>query len=171
MIRCGLLFTALILLTTLGYGIEGNIPLTTGTMTLEYKEDLPEPADEMAGCFVTLKVKDADLGEVIRVLARRFRLNILFPHDFKTTQVTASFENVPLSHALRALLKTGGYDYIHEHNIYRIWGPNMGSILQIKVHKGTLGGGFGPDMGSILQIKVHKEPRARSRKPNFLAYL
>jgi hypothetical protein len=68
-------------------------------------------------------VKDADVGEVIRVLARRTRLNILFPPKFGGHQVTADMEDVPLGHALRALLKTAGYDYILEANLYRVHRP------------------------------------------------
>ena len=102
---------------------ETSIPLTTGTMTLRYpKKRLPRD-NGITTLPVSLYLKDADLREVIEVLAREARLNILFPRDFQTRKVTARFKGVPLPQALRALLKTAGYDYIYEADIYRVYHP------------------------------------------------
>jgi len=70
----------------------------------------PAPAmvnkDQFAGKRLTLYVKDADLTDLIRMIASQFNLNILATQDVKSV-VTVRLNDVPLRQGLDALLKAG----------------------------------------------------------------
>jgi type IV pilus assembly protein PilQ len=70
----------------------------------------PAPAmvdnDQFAGKRLTLYVKDADLTDLIRMIASQFNLNILATQDVKSV-VTVRLNDVPLRLGLDALLKAG----------------------------------------------------------------
>jgi type IV pilus secretin PilQ/predicted competence protein len=68
----------------------------------------PAPADHdlFAGRRLTLYVKDADLTDIIRMIASQFNLNILATQDVKSV-VTVRLNDVPLRLGLEALLKAG----------------------------------------------------------------
>ena len=100
---------------------DASIRLTTGTMTLRIKNETDRLPEIIEGLTISMHLKDADIGEVVRILARRARINIVFPAGFASGTVTAEFEAVPLPDALRALLKTCGYDYVIERNLCRVY--------------------------------------------------
>jgi type IV pilus assembly protein PilQ len=62
--------------------------------------------DQFAGKRLTLYVKDADLTDLIRMIASQFDLNILATQDVKSV-VTVRLSDVPLRMGLDALLKAG----------------------------------------------------------------
>jgi type II secretory pathway component GspD/PulD (secretin) len=62
--------------------------------------------DAFAGKRLTLYVKDADLTDLIRMIASQFNLNILATQDVKSV-VTVRLNDVPLRQGLDALLKAG----------------------------------------------------------------
>ncbi|MBM3332259.1 AMIN domain-containing protein [candidate division WOR-3 bacterium] len=62
--------------------------------------------DQFAGKRLTLYVKDADLTDIIRMIASQFDLNILATQDVKSL-VTVRLNDVPLRQGLDALLKAG----------------------------------------------------------------
>jgi type IV pilus assembly protein PilQ len=62
--------------------------------------------DQFAGKRLTLYVKDADLTDLIRMIASQFNLNILATQDVKSV-VTVRLNDVPLRMGLDALLKAG----------------------------------------------------------------
>jgi type IV pilus assembly protein PilQ len=65
-----------------------------------------EDKDQFAGKRLTLYVKDADLTDLIRMIASQFNLNILATQDVKSV-VTVRLSDVPLRLGLDALLKAG----------------------------------------------------------------
>jgi type IV pilus assembly protein PilQ len=65
-----------------------------------------ENKDHFAGKRLTLYVKDADLTDIIRMIASQFNLNILATQDVKSV-VTVRLNDVPLRLGLDALLKAG----------------------------------------------------------------
>ena len=67
---------------------------------------VPEANDRFAGKRLTLYVKDADLTDIIRMIASQFNLNILATQDVKSV-VTVRLNDVPLRDGLDALLKAG----------------------------------------------------------------
>lgn len=67
---------------------------------------VPEANDRFAGKRLTLYVKDADLTDIIRMVASQFNLNILATQDVKSV-VTVRLNDVPLRDGLDALLKAG----------------------------------------------------------------
>jgi type IV pilus assembly protein PilQ len=66
----------------------------------------PPTADQFAGKRLTLYVKDADLTDLLRMIASQFNLNILATQDVKSV-VTVRLNDVPLRMGLEALLKAG----------------------------------------------------------------
>jgi len=62
--------------------------------------------DQFSGKRLTLYVKDADLTDLIRMIASQFNLNILATQDVKSV-VTVRLNDVPLREGLDALLKAG----------------------------------------------------------------
>jgi len=66
------------------------------------------PGDEgpFVGKRLTLYVKDADLTDVLRMIASQFNLNLLATQDVKSV-ITVRLSDVPLRMGLEALLKAG----------------------------------------------------------------
>ena len=56
--------------------------LTTGVLVLSSRPTTPGSPYPPEITLVDIHVKDAEVGELMRVLARRFHLNILFPPGF-----------------------------------------------------------------------------------------
>jgi type IV pilus assembly protein PilQ len=83
---------------------------------------VPELLDtEIFNRRVTLDFKNADIQNVIRLIAARTGLNILLDPNEVSGRVTLSLENVPLRDALDAILKVNKLAYIIEPgNIVRI---------------------------------------------------
>jgi len=66
----------------------------------------PPVVDQFTGKRLTLYVKDADLTDLLRMIASQFNLNILATQDVKSV-VTVRLNDVPLRMGLEALLKAG----------------------------------------------------------------
>ena len=67
---------------------------------------VPQSSDQFAGKRLTLYVKDADLTDILRMIASQFDLNLLATQDVKSV-VTVRLNDVPLRMGLSALLKAG----------------------------------------------------------------
>ena len=65
---------------------------------------VPEYEDPFEGKRLTLYVKDAEIGNVLRMVASQFNLNVLVTQDVKSV-VTVRLSDVPLRTGLDALLK------------------------------------------------------------------
>jgi type IV pilus assembly protein PilQ len=65
-----------------------------------------EEKDLFAGKKLTLYVKDADLTDILRMIASQFNLNILVSQDVKS-MITVRLADVPLRTAVDALLRAG----------------------------------------------------------------
>jgi len=76
----------------------GNRPVSTAAAV--------EEKDLFAGKRLTLYVKDAELTDILRMIASQFNLNILVSQDVKT-MITVRLADVPLRSAVDALLRAG----------------------------------------------------------------
>ncbi len=71
------------------------------------------------GNLVSLNFRDADLGAVLDILARKGNFNVLAGKDVRGT-VTVRLTDVPLEVALNAILNVNGYGFMKMDNIIRI---------------------------------------------------
>ena len=79
----------------------------------------PSGAARFAGTPVTLDVKDADLGDVIRRLTDGRGLSVVAPPSFRGT-VTASLRDVPWDQALELVLAGNGWAFVREGTVIRV---------------------------------------------------
>ncbi|MEM6730434.1 MAG: AMIN domain-containing protein, partial [Myxococcota bacterium] len=77
------------------------------------------PAQRRSGQRVTLDFKDADIINVIRLIADTTGENIIAADDVKG-KVTVKLRNVPWERALDVILKSRGYDKVRSGGIIRI---------------------------------------------------
>ncbi|MEO0082015.1 MAG: AMIN domain-containing protein [candidate division WOR-3 bacterium] len=89
---------------------EGLVIVNLGT-TPVVSAPPAESEDPFAGKKVTLYVKDAEIGDVLRMLAGQFNLNVLVTQDVKSV-VTVRLADVPLRTAVEALLKAALCDMV-----------------------------------------------------------
>jgi type IV pilus assembly protein PilQ len=68
---------------------------------------------------ISIDLKDADIVNVLRLLAEISGENIIASDDVRG-QVTLKLRNVPWDQALDTILRTKGYDKVRHHNILRI---------------------------------------------------
>ncbi len=69
--------------------------------------------DQFAGKTLTIYVKDAEIADVLRMIASQFKLNILVTQDVKSV-VTVRLSDVPLRLGLDALLKAALCNMVEE---------------------------------------------------------
>ncbi|MBM3322095.1 AMIN domain-containing protein [candidate division WOR-3 bacterium] len=74
-----------------------------------------EPPDQFAGKRLTIYVKDAEVTDVLRMLASQFNLNILTTQDVKSV-VTVRLSDVPLRVGLEALVKAAIANIVEDRN-------------------------------------------------------
>ncbi len=92
--------------------VEHHVTREDGLVVVELGTTPLPPAvpddyrDQFEGKRLTLYVKDADIGDVLRMIAGQFNLNILVTQDVKAV-VTVRLGDVPLRNAVDALLKAG----------------------------------------------------------------
>ena len=72
------------------------------------------PEEDVFAQLVTLRFKDADLQNVIRMIAQKTGLNIIMSRAQVTGTITLDLEDVPLGNALDAILKTSDLAFIRE---------------------------------------------------------
>lgn len=72
------------------------------------------PEEDIFAQLVTLRFKDADLQNVIRMIADQTGLNIIMARNQVTGTITLDLEDVPLGAALDAILKTHGLAFVRE---------------------------------------------------------
>lgn len=76
-------------------------------------------ASRFTGAPVSLDVKDADLGEIVRTLTAGRGLSVVAPPDFRGT-VTATLRGVPWDQALDLVLAGNGWAFVREGDVVRI---------------------------------------------------
>ncbi len=92
--------------------VEHNVTVENGLVVAELDTrpmpPAPPPPDPgpFAGKRLTLYVKDANLTDVLRMIASQFDLNLLATQDVKSV-ITVRLSDVPLRMGLEALLKAG----------------------------------------------------------------
>ena len=79
----------------------------------------PEGAARFTGPPVSLDVKDADLGEVVRSLTAGRGLSVVAPPGLAGT-VTATLRDVPWDQALDLVLAGNGWSFVREGTVIRI---------------------------------------------------
>lgn len=79
----------------------------------------PSGPARFAGEPVTLDVKDADLGDVVRRLTDGRALSVVAPPSFRGT-VTASLRDVPWDQALDLVLAGNGWAFVREGRVIRV---------------------------------------------------
>ena len=79
----------------------------------------PEGAARFTGSPVSLDVKDADLGEVVRTLAAGRGLSVVAPPGLSGT-VTATLRDVPWDQALDLVLAGNGWGFVRDGTVIRI---------------------------------------------------
>jgi type IV pilus assembly protein PilQ len=126
----------------LGFGADAETDesgVRVGQQVLEFEFEGPEPVaepvpdlldTEVFNRRVTLDFKNADIQNVIRLIAARTGLNILMNPREVDGRITLSLDNVPLRDALDNILKVNKLAYIIE----------TGNILRI-VPEGRVGRG------------------------------
>lgn len=112
---------------------------------------MPEYEDPFEGKELTLLVKDAELADVIRMIASQFDLNMLVTQDVKQI-VTVRLSEVPLRAGVDALLKSGLCNMVEE----------PGGILVVKPIKKEL---FGEKITRVYNLDhVEAEDAAQALK-------
>lgn len=92
--------------------VEHKVTVENGLVVAELGTRPISPApvlvnkDPFAGKRLTLYVKEADLTDVLRMIASQFNLNLLATQDVKSV-ITVRLSDVPLRTGLEALLKAG----------------------------------------------------------------
>jgi type IV pilus assembly protein PilQ len=72
------------------------------------------PEEDIFAQLVTLRFKDAEIQNVIRMIADQTGLNIIMARDQVKGIITLDLEDVPLGAALDAILKTHGLAFVRE---------------------------------------------------------
>ena len=68
---------------------------------------------------ISLDLKDADLGDILRMFSERYGMNIIAGNEVQG-KVTVSFHDVTPEEALKVILNVNGFDYVEEGNIIRV---------------------------------------------------
>lgn len=68
---------------------------------------------------LSVDFKDAELIDVVRIIARKFDINMIAGENIKG-KVTVSFREIPVDDALESILKINGFAYVKDGNIVRI---------------------------------------------------
>jgi type IV pilus assembly protein PilQ len=87
--------------------------------TGETKEEAASPVKKLPTQKVSLKMRQADIKNVLRALARIVDHNILVKSDIQG-EVTIDFRDVPWDQAFKSLLNTKGLTYAWEGDILRV---------------------------------------------------
>ena len=74
----------------------------------------PIPEEDIFAQLVTLRFKDTELQNVIRMIAQKTGLNVIMARDKVKGTITLNLEDVPLGSALDAILKTHQLAFVRE---------------------------------------------------------
>ena len=94
-------FSLLILISIVGRTADANIILQSSTYA------------------VSMELKNADIQDVLRLLAKKHKLNIITSPAVKG-EITVSLKNVKIKSALDAIIKMNGFDWFQECNIIMV---------------------------------------------------
>ena len=113
---------------------EGDLVVVDVGMNPMPTMAVPEYEDRFAGKELTLLVKDAELADVVRMIASQFDLNILVTQDVKQI-VTVRLSGVPLRAGLDALLKSGLCNMVEQDNGILVVKPIKKELYGEKITK------------------------------------
>jgi type IV pilus assembly protein PilQ len=97
----------------------GHVEVQTTPAPLHPKVALPPPSVHYTGQRISLDLKDADIQNVLRVLADVSQLNIIATDDVKG-KVTLHLTDVPWDQALDLVLRSNRLEKTQEGNVVRI---------------------------------------------------
>ena len=83
--------------------------------------------------LISLDLKEADLTNVLRMIAEEYGLNIIAGKDVGG-KVTVSFTNVSLENALKAILNVNGYDFARTGNIIKVFPLPEGKEITTRIY-------------------------------------
>ena len=73
---------------------------------------------------VSMELKNADIQDVLRLLAKKHRLNIITSPEVQG-KITVSLKNVKIKKALDAIVKINGFEWFQEDNIIMVKSINQ----------------------------------------------
>ncbi len=110
-------------------------------------QDAPEPATPTAlpGVSVdrervTLNLRNAPLGDVLRQLAELYELNLNIPADVAGKPVTIRFKSVPIDEALDSIVRQAGYALVRRGSILEVVPPDRVPVPASRLAQAQLGG-------------------------------
>lgn len=117
--------------------------------------------DEKLNTRVSPKFVGASIQEVLRILSRQYSLNLVVGDEISGS-VTVQLDNVTLSDALNAVLKTHGYHYVVDNNVIFVkpFDKEINGELSTKVFQLKYLDGFDlkPSLEPLLSAKGKIEP-------------
>ena len=117
--------------------------------------------EEKLNMQVSPKFVGASIQEVLRVLSRQYSLNMVVGDEIRGS-VTVQLDNVTLSDALNAILKSHGYHYIVDDNVIYVkaFDQDINGELSTKVFQLKYLDGFNikPTLEPLLSSKGEIEP-------------
>lgn len=108
----------LVLLGLAGWLTLASVVAAPPVLTREAWAQTPA-AQRQTPRLISLDFKDADIGNLLRILAEFSGLNIVAGEDVKA-KVTVKLQNVPWDQALDAVVKAAKLAYVREGNIIRV---------------------------------------------------
>ncbi len=97
-------------------GLVGSLSLSSG-QEVAGEEEVSRGVREEA--LISINIKDADIKNVLRLIATSANVNIISGRDVTGT-VSVRIKDVPWETALATILKTYGFAYVREENIIRV---------------------------------------------------
>lgn len=76
--------------------------------------------DEYDNLLVSINVKDADINDVLKMIAEQSGLNIIAGKNVKG-KVSITFIEIPVFDALESILEVNNYTYMRENNVIKIY--------------------------------------------------
>ncbi len=101
-------------------GGGGEFESPSGGETAVQQEPPLMRVEQQAGDSFSMEFRDVEVGDLLRVFAHDYGLNILVDKDVKG-EVTASFSNISLEEALKVILKNNNLALEKDGNIIRVF--------------------------------------------------
>ncbi|MBU1871287.1 MAG: secretin and TonB N-terminal domain-containing protein [Candidatus Omnitrophica bacterium] len=91
-------------------------------LALFYVQDIPAQEAPDSQAVEYLEFRDVDIKDVLRQLAKQYRLNIVFSESV-TGLVTVQLNNVDIQQALDSIITVNGFAYSKKDNVYKVTTP------------------------------------------------
>ena len=123
------------LLLLISFIFAGSLQAQVVKRTEGYRPLIFKDGSSGAEGLLTMDFKDADLRNVLRLLAEQNGLNIIAGPDI-TGEVTVRLRGVTIDEALRNILKANGYSFVKDENIILVQpeqekGPEVSQYIKV----------------------------------------